>query len=518
MRLIRAHNVVCQLLFGGNFQPTLRIELYDKIEEDGQSIAGYHEPTDYGMVIALSNAPLNSLLVTLHHEWMHFNAYLRKLMSEFAHNEREAYNDGAIYASALRALAEDGIDQVPVGWSKINTSIVPEKKLLSSEHVSIGTKVVYAMATCGKTYAASLLCHKGAIALDFDFIVWGNVNYLMGERDENVSSWLKLRHDPNRQAMFRGINRLGMALARAVHADYYFTNIYDPQLQYDLIVLRVPKRASEIAIARAASKGKDQRSWMDSRQLQQVYESMLKEAKRRKIQHAILTDEYLSDYLGISGVLDDPESDAYIVAQKLLGIFISRMKEINFTHRSLRNYAHNAIAIDQCVIPVIGLSGMGAESILDSNGKYAFLKGDAMGFRSDPMFPDEWQYDPYYIWCKMLQLSERGELTLVSFTGNYLVTSLAIMPYRKVVFLKCPLDDLIRRKNSWRREHQLPELDAQQCASISVDYDNYCTGIERVANARPDASIRVIDCSKPVKECVDALLDYVRSVGNSSDN
>jgi hypothetical protein len=163
----------------------------------------------------------------------------------------------------------------------------------------------------------------------------------------------------------------------------------------------------------------------------------------------------------------------------------------------------------QRVIPVIGLAGMGAESICAANSKFPCEKGDRMGFRTHPVFEFEWSYDPWYLWSKCLQMSEDGKLRLVSFTGDYRVFALTALRFPGIVMLNLSLDEHLRRINEWRANNPevgvpLPDDEVARLRSLHANWD-WC-----ISHA-PSGTL-ILDASASADECAAEIIKYVDSL------
>lgn len=163
----------------------------------------------------------------------------------------------------------------------------------------------------------------------------------------------------------------------------------------------------------------------------------------------------------------------------------------------------------QRVIPVIGLAGMGAESICAANSKFPCEKGDRMGFRTHPVFEFEWSYDPWYLWSKCLQMSEDGKVRLVSFTGDYRVYALCALRFPGLVMLNLSFDEHLRRINEWRANNPdvgtpLPDDEVARLRSLHANWD-WC-----ISHA-PSGTL-VLDASASADECATEIIKYVDSL------
>jgi hypothetical protein len=368
---------------------------------------------------------------------------------------------------------------------------------------------IYASPTCGKSVLNVHLIEEGWRVLDNDAIYWGVLTRCAVDASshDEASSWLTRRNN----ALVDTVKRFALATSDWIAYDLLTTNVL-PDAPCDVYVVRPAARTINLMIERAQRTGK-KNSLISEQQVQATIDAARAAATKYDKPFIVLNDdEYLADVFNIN--IDDPncsDDSVYRVARDLyfphLNLISPWGKEVAKSLRPIAKRAHESVDVIQRVIPVIGLAGMGAESIVAANGSFPVLKGDNVGWRTDPLYNNEWNYDPYYIWCKMLQLSEDGKTRLVSFTGDYRVLSIALLPYPLVFILELDQEELLKRKNEWRKAHQLGELSLE---SISDDYQEYTRGVRKLLGYRD--KVQVVNVSGDVRVIARDIVTKVKAL------
>lgn len=441
------------------------------------------------------------------HELNHFLDWLAEAIGDSTGTEYRAYL--AQYLTGIFGLWQRSNDQDEQGYTHL-LSLLPSKPMHSQPLLTRGS-VVFADSTCGKTALCAELIRRGARVIENDTLYWGVINRFApdAESADYVSRMLMRRNDE----FVLAVKRTMFCLLSVIQWDYVFTNIL-PNTPCAAYFVRDPNEALEIMLQRRNAQGKSYSlpsvSVLKNEQAK-VYSTAAQFSKQVTM---LSKGEFISDFYNVK-VSADTVRDTKVVyehTQRLLSeadLFRVILPFGYHAQRAVRHAvprsAHDSVDVVQCCYPVIGLAGMGAETIVMDNGSFPYALGDSLGARSDPSEPGEWSYDPYYIWCKLLQLSEDGKTRLISCTGDYRVVQIAMMPYKKVFLLTLDIDTLLSRKNAWRAGHGLVPL---SLADVKEDFDAYQRAL---ANIQKYRDVILLDAAQSPTALAKSVIDAIRS-------
>jgi hypothetical protein len=337
--------------------------------------------------------------------------------------------------------------------------------------------------------------------LDFDALVWHLWDVKNGVKNQACAD--KLHLDPVvRMACQRYAYYLLPFIRRFF--DVVLTNVI-PENSLDAVVcLLDPDKAISRYHERCKAKSKvptwthdDAAAWN---------QKAAKYASRHKLP-IVQLDGYLLDYWNTTTSMQlEPELDSEIVYKHFDNVLAkSGLFSINLAPERLRTTrtaqaftAHTAVDVRCTVVPVIGLTGLGAETLCQAMRPMDWIRGDNFGSRTSPWWEYEWDYDPYYIWKKALQYSEDGKVHLMSVTGGPKVVEMLLLPYPKAVILRGSAQLRLTRAEEWRKNHNIGPLPQQQVEKMSEDEREWNKRLLDLARFRNLSDYLIIDANESV--------------------